>query len=169
MYRLPTIAAVLALAACSSAAPAAPVAASVAITATASATPTATPTATTWTKEEAAARYLAIVKPSNDARVAVSAYATAHPKDAKGVAPLCQALATELKGFLDALAVGRWPADARSAVDDVMASVGAQMNAAQGCARGKTIADFNAAWDYADPHPGAAQGLRAKLGLPAAG
>ena len=67
------------------------------------------------------------------------------------------------------LAVGRWPADARSAVDDVMASVGAQMNAAQGCARGKTIADFNAAWDYADPHPGAAQVLRAKLGLPAAG
>ncbi len=28
---------------------------------------------------------------------------------------------------------------------------------------------LDAAWDYADPHPGAAQVLRAKLGLPAAG
>lgn len=68
----------------------------------------------------------------------------------------------------------RWPAvcgppDVKGAVDDVMASVGAQLNTARQCAKAKTIADVNAAWDYVDPHPGSAQVLRARLGLPLAG
>ena len=176
MYRLLSLAAVLALAACSSAAPTAattPTPSAAVITAdptpSATATATATPTPTVWTKTEAAAQYLALVKPPNDARIALNAQVDAHPKDPKPLPAMCQTVADTLKTFLDALAGGSWPTDARSAVDDVMASVGAQMNAAQQCAKGKTIADFNAAWDYADPHSGAAQVLRARLGLPAAG
>lgn len=167
-----TLALIVLLAACSSAAPVAPgapVAATAATTATASATMTATPTPTVWTKAEAAAQYLAIVKAPNDARAALKAQLDAHPKDAKPLPDMCQALANSLKGFIDALAAGRWPTDARPAVDDVMASVAADMNSAIQCARGKTIADFNAAWATADPKPGSAQVLRAKLGLPAAG
>ena len=176
MHRLLSLAAVLALAACSSAAPTAattPTPSAAVITAdptpSATATATATPTPTVWTKTEAAAQYLALVKPPNDARIALNAQVDAHPKDPKPLPAMCQTVADTLKTFLDALAGGSWPTDARSAVDDVMASVGAQMNAAQQCAKGKTIADFNTAWDYTDPKPGSAQVLRAKLGLPAAG
>ena len=90
MHRLLSLAAVLALAACSSAAPTAattPTPSAAVITAdptpSATATATATPTPTVWTKTEAAAQYLALVKPPNDARIALNAQVDAHPKDPK--------------------------------------------------------------------------------------
>lgn len=110
-----------------------------------------------------------IVAPSNAALSAVQAQAKATPRTTSKIAPLCDTYAGTLKAFLDALAGGLWPADVKGAVDDVMASVGAQLNTARQCAKAKTIADVNAAWDYVDPHPGSAQVLRARLGLPLAG
>ena len=116
MHRLLSLAAVLALAACSSAAPTAattptPSAAVITADPTPSATVTATPTPTVWSKEQAGAKYLEIVAPSNAALSAVQAQAKATPRTASKIAPLCDTYAGTLKAFLDALAGGLWPAD----------------------------------------------------------
>jgi hypothetical protein len=133
--------------------------------ATPTSTPTPTPTPTVWTKPDAGAAYLGMVAPVNANLARLKAAVGAN--DLGKITAACKEQARLEDAFARDLDAGSWSKDVRPLVDDLIASVASQRSLFISCATAKSLSDLETPRPNADPHPGAGQVLRVRLGLPA--
>jgi hypothetical protein len=135
------------------------------VTTTAAPTPSETPTPAAMTIEEAGAKYLELVAPSNDL---VDDWKTAYDAhDTAAIRRVCADRAAADRAFADAMVAASWPASVQATVDDLLGEVAASIPVYLQIA---ASTDEDDTWDlvyYGFPESqGSAQKLRILLGLP---
>jgi hypothetical protein len=157
------------LAGCGAGAGPAPDAAPAAVTVTQTPAASAAPVVPAeLTVAQAAKVYLAIVKPFNDALHRLLEEEGKSSPSLSRLRKRAAACADAEVVFLRALSATKWPASVRTEVEDLAKVSGGMLNAMRAASKATSRARYDAAFETLPPDTGAAQRMRAKLGLPEA-
>lgn len=119
---------------------------------------------TFWSKSEAAQEYLAAVEPVNAGLNRMNAAELAD--DLEGVKAACKRQIQLEDSFMRKLSEGNWSPELVPYVEKVIATVASGRSYWKICTGVTSVEEYVGLEFHADPHPGSAQVLRVKLGLP---
>ncbi|MBO0900860.1 hypothetical protein J1G43_12890 [Cellulomonas sp. zg-ZUI22] len=126
-------------------------------------TPTPSPTPTVMSKEQAGAKYLELVAPSN--ALVAPFNAALEADDVATVRTLCAQSATAYRGFADGLIAAQWPAEVQPAVDRLVTDLAGEISAFATAGASETDDQLWAALNARPAPSGAGQEIRMLLGL----
>ena len=119
---------------------------------------------TFWSRSQAAKEYLRAVAPANAGLKKMRAAEDAD--DLEGIKAACKRQMQLDDEFMRKLSEGNWSPQLVSQVENVVATAASRRSNWNACSKVTSIDEYNELEYDADPHPGSAQVLRVKLGLP---